>query len=402
MAQTVIWNNVWLRIPVLLLLVVAALNAHAAQSNPAHTPHLLLTAQLLRRLQRDRDRQTPRWVNFDNRVESTPDSSERGFELALYYAVTNDQTRGREAVDWALLHPCSARQVALILDWCWNLFSEDERRKLTGETCAASSSNPAQAARDAYFWAISRGSDANTEQWSSVLSWLEAGNLDGQTLYAACEYIMAVRANEHEDLRQQARAFFSVLPAEFLLRLSADEIAHPGWMTHLAAFALVAVDPNLEGSQYLQSWAMEDSQTLLAGPGVAYEFLWANPYLPGLGYQNLETWVYDPNGRLFARTSWDADACRIALSAGAAHAENCRSGWDQTPQKFGHLALIPVTAACAEVTQRAQNETVILWRLNPQEALSYRENNKNESIHADLAGILRLNRDIQGKICRSR
>ena len=35
------------------------------------------------------------------------------------------------------------------------------------------------------------------------------------------------------------------------------------------------------------------------GPGVAYEFFWADPYLPGVGYQNLDPWVYDrPGGSL--------------------------------------------------------------------------------------------------------
>ena len=31
---------------------------------------------------------------------------------------------------------------------------------------------------------------------------------------------------------------------------------------------------------------MEDPKMATDGPGVAYEFLWANPYLPGLGYHN--------------------------------------------------------------------------------------------------------------------
>jgi hypothetical protein len=30
-----------------------------------------------------------------------PESSERGFELALYYAVTRDEARGKEAIQWA-------------------------------------------------------------------------------------------------------------------------------------------------------------------------------------------------------------------------------------------------------------------------------------------------------------
>ena len=55
----------------------------------------LLTAQQLKRLGRDRERKTERWSNFQHRIDSAPDSPERGFELALYYAVTHDDQAGR-------------------------------------------------------------------------------------------------------------------------------------------------------------------------------------------------------------------------------------------------------------------------------------------------------------------
>ena len=44
----------------------------------------------------DRQRQTPRWINFADRIENEPKSPERGFELALFYAVTGDESKGRE------------------------------------------------------------------------------------------------------------------------------------------------------------------------------------------------------------------------------------------------------------------------------------------------------------------
>ncbi|MBV9610925.1 MAG: hypothetical protein JO091_00560, partial [Acidobacteriaceae bacterium] len=260
MVETVLWNNVWLRTNVLALCVLVVSGLGAADDVLRHTPQLLLTAQRLRRLQRDRERQTARWINFENRVKGVPDSSERGFELALYYAVTGDEGRGKEAMEWGTAHPCSRRQVALILDWTGDLATAEERRKLSGAVCDHGTANPIEAARDDYFAAIARQNDAETNQWPSVLAWLEAGNLDGRTLYAACEYLLAARANEHADLREEARAFFAGLPAELLLSRSDNEIAHPDWMTHAAALALVAVDPNLEGSQYVQSWAMEDAQ----------------------------------------------------------------------------------------------------------------------------------------------
>ena len=39
-------------------------------------------------------RKTERWTNFQHRINSAPDSPERGFELALYYAVTHDDQAG--------------------------------------------------------------------------------------------------------------------------------------------------------------------------------------------------------------------------------------------------------------------------------------------------------------------
>src|SRR5580658_1872025 len=48
-------------------------------------PRLLLSASHLRRLERDRERQTGRWITLSQRVAAAADSPERGFELALVY-----------------------------------------------------------------------------------------------------------------------------------------------------------------------------------------------------------------------------------------------------------------------------------------------------------------------------
>ena len=96
---------------------------------------LLLTPKLLRRLQRDRQRQTVRWQNFEQRVETVPDSPERGFELALYYAITHDQQRGREAVQWAVAHPCERRQLDLALDWVGNEIPQEDQVRLKQAHC---------------------------------------------------------------------------------------------------------------------------------------------------------------------------------------------------------------------------------------------------------------------------
>jgi hypothetical protein len=354
---------------VLLSTVSAA--AHA-QDAP-----LLLTPQHLKRLQRDRQRQTVRWLNFETRVQSLPDSPQRGFELALYYAVTRDESRGREAIAWALTHPCDSRQTPQILDWTGDLISESERAKipacrpaLTPETLLASLQN---------------GAFRNP-----------------QTLYTACEYVMTVRASQHTDLRESAPHFFSQLPVQFLLSLKPAQIDHPDWMTHIAALALVALDPNLEASQFLQAWAIEDRQMLRDGPGVAYEFLWADPYLPGVGYQNLDPWTYDAAGHLFARTNWDINACWIAISPHGVEEQNCPPDWRDQPTRFGRLTLLPMTNRCEDLPAFEPNRSLLLWRLAPGQSVTFRDGKQQRSAQADPAGLLSISPTAQGKVCAAR
>jgi hypothetical protein len=73
--------------------------------------------------------------------------------------------------------------------------------------------------------------------------------------------------------------------------------------------ALVAYDTNAMESQYLQGWLMQDRFTMRGDFGSVYEFLWANPYQPGLSYALLPLVFHNPsNGHVFARTSWEEDA----------------------------------------------------------------------------------------------
>lgn len=344
-----------------------------------HVPKLVLNAQRLHRLQLDRQRQTVRWLNFEARIESATNSPERGFELALYYAVTHDQQRGREAIAWALTHRCDARQFAWILEWCDALMSSEERQKLQTAEC------------------ISVPVDAK-----DLVRPLENGGfMDARALYADCEELIALRANGGDDLRESAAHFFSRLPIEFLLSLKPEQVERPDWMTHVAALALVAVDPNLEGSQYLQGWAIEDRQTIRDGPGVAYEFLWADPYLPGVGYQNLEPWIYE-GGHLFARANWEPGACWIAISSRGIEEENCPPGWRDKPVLFGRLLLIPMTARCIELPALPQNGSAILWRLDPGETIAYRDAKRPRSASADSTGMVQVSAEIAGKVCTAR
>jgi hypothetical protein len=173
-------------------------------------------------------------------------------------------------------------------------------------------------------------------------------------------------------------------------------------MAHAAALALVTLDPNLPASQYLQGWAMERRQMVRTGPGVAYEFLWADPYLPGIGYQNLDPWVYDPHGRLFARKSWGANSCWIGISAKGVQEQNCPAGWRGKPASFGPLMLIPMAPKCDTVTPALKGHAAILWNLPPGQEVRFKVNGKRRTARGDSAGFWRVANDASGKVCLSR
>jgi hypothetical protein len=385
---------------VLLFLLAPAVLAMADDAR--HTPQLLLNAQRIRRLKRDRERNTARWVNFENRIKTAPDSPERGFELALYYAITGDETKGREAIAWALSHQ-SVRQAALILDWCAPLVSADETKKLSGCPGPPADKTHFVAARDCTFQQIASRAELTlpTDEFlREQFAWLmDDGFKNSSELYALFEWIYAVRADKRIDLRESAAHFFSSLPVELLLSAKPRELNSPDWMKHAAALALVAIDPNLPGSQFLQSWALEDGQTLREGPGVAYELLWADPYLPGVGYQNMESWVYDDQGRLYARSGWDLDSCWIEISAQGPKQENCPPQWQLETATFGHLTLIPMTGRCTEIPRVANNESVMVWKLKPGQKMIHGKGKDQRTSEADSAGIWRPGANVEGKVC---
>jgi hypothetical protein len=86
-----------------------------------------------------------------------------------------------------------------------------------------------------------------------------------------------------------------------------------------AELAFVGYDANLRSSQFLQGWLMHDQFSLRGTLGAPYEYLWANPYLPGLAYFHMPLFVHDErSGELYIRSSWDDDAKWLGYRAGKA------------------------------------------------------------------------------------
>jgi hypothetical protein len=80
-------------------------------------------------------------------------------------------------------------------------------------------------------------------------------------------------------------------------------------MSRVAELAMVAYDTNAPESQVLQGWLMHDNFLLRGLLGSVYEFLWANPYQPGLSYYHVPLLFHDDLfGRLFIRSSWEENA----------------------------------------------------------------------------------------------
>src|SRR5215472_4821662 len=90
-------------------------------------PRLFLRPARLRLLQRERERTTAPWQQFDSYVSGDAPMPESAFAQALYYQVSGNVPAGRKAVAWALDPPAGQpqdlRQLALIFDWCQKLLN---------------------------------------------------------------------------------------------------------------------------------------------------------------------------------------------------------------------------------------------------------------------------------------
>ena len=139
-----------------------------------------------------------------------------------------------------------------------------------------------------------------------------------------------------------------------------------------AELAMVAYDPNAAEIQFLQGWLMQDRFQLRSALGSPYEFLWANPYQPGLSYFQMPLVFHNAaNGRLFARTSWDEDATWIGYFEGNlqlfrdGEVQTLKSGAVAEPMRVG--GTVVMSAASRDQTRfRANAEGIFVLGLTPR------------------------------------
>jgi hypothetical protein len=315
-------------------------------------PRLFLRPQRLKLLQREKERRSLRWQQFELLMAGHAPMPEAGFAHALYYRAGQDQDSGRRAVTWALgpgtdlRSTTDLRQLALVFDWCQDLLSPAQSKalaaKLTKGIEQSRRDRSVSAASSRMLAAIAladhipdipvRELEEGIQKWwrGEIAPALRAGRdaVPRGNLYPLYEMLHAVRDNLQIDLRENAPAFFKTLPIYDLVsyypatypapegeyRIPADKDSGEPDLRHAmlaraAELAMVPYDINAPESQILQGWLMHDNFIMRGTFGITYEFLWANPYHPGLSYYLAPLVFHDEQfGRLFVRSSWDESA----------------------------------------------------------------------------------------------
>jgi len=318
-------------------------------------PRLFLNAQRLRLLKRERDRDSMRWRQFALLVQAAAQLPEPGFAYALYYSVTGDTEIGKRAVEWAVGPGADLRQLALVYDWCQPVLAAAQSRALAAKINRLVAQRPAatvEARRDRVLAVLATADGPNHSEEAALretaVDWWKAQLapklLDGRVtlahhqLFALLEILHAIRDNLKIELRESAPGYFKELPKYQVLGNYPAPLAAPeneyripaykgagqpnldhAALARAAGLSMVAYDNNALENQYLQGWLIQDRFMLQGTFGAPYEFLWANPYQPGLSYFQLPILYHDQHsGALFLRSNWEDDAVWFGLYEGEA------------------------------------------------------------------------------------
>lgn len=419
-------------------MLVPAANGQNADDADFHVyrdpPRLLLTPQRLRLLQRERERQSPRWEQFDALISSGAPMAEPGFAYALDYQVTRQSAAAQKAVDWALGDATDLRQLALVFDWCAPALTPAESDRLAAKiekALGSSSAAPDVRGQSARVLAAIALADRLPDQGDAVLGqivqkwWraqivpqLAAGGepLPREQRYFLYEMLHALRDNVKVDLRESAPGYFKQLPVAHLtghypapFAGTENEFLIPAYlhdgnpdpadaaMSRAAGLAMVAYDTNALESQLLQGWLMRDRFIMRGSLGAVYEFLWANPYQPGLNYDQVPLVFHEPDtGEVFARTSWDEDATWIGYFDGRlqlfqnGRLQTLRSGAAVQPVQVG-TATITSAAARDAAKFRLSNQTLFVLGLAPRSEYAVEiDDQELEFLDTDAGGTLQV------------
>ncbi len=398
-------------------------------------PRLLLRPSRLRLLRRERERTSMRWQQFDALLQGNAPMPEPGLAYALYHQVSGDAAAGRRAVEWALGPAADLRQRALVFDWCQDVLTEPQRRELTarliGGIAQPPRDNSVATARGRAFAAIAlfdhvpdgpqRELERLVRTWwrSDIVKNLKAGKavLKRDDAYPLYELLHVIRDNTNLDLRESDGQFFKEYPIEHLLshypaaypgpeteyRIGAQsKIAEPDLqaasLSRAAELAMVAFDTNGAESQVLQGWLMHDRFILKSTFGTPYEFLWANPYQPGLSYYHVPLVYYNPDfGALYIRSTWDETARWFGFFDGTMQLFEDGKLGPVGPQQMGAPLTLTEAVVCFGQTGRQfrlkldEEQGVFVLGLHPNSAYEVEiDDEELFELETDRGGILAL------------
>ena len=329
---------------ILALPAVAALRAQNDEDFQVYTEHprLFLPARRLRLLQRERERTSVRWQQFETLVAGKVEMPEPGLAWGLYGLLAKNEEFTGKAIGWAL-KATDVRQVALVYDWAQASLKESDSIALKAKLAKLLASPPTSrripTMRDRAFAAVILGGEAGKRELEAIVkNWwrseiapaLKAGKFryTREESHALFELLHAVRDNTNIDLREDAAKYFKELPAYHILSYYPATFPAPeneyripfyegngepdlriAALSRATDLAMVAFDTNAQETQFVQGWLIHDRFLMRGAFGIPYELLWANPYQPGLSYYHLPLAMHQSTaGRLVLRSSWEDDA----------------------------------------------------------------------------------------------
>jgi hypothetical protein len=381
--------------PLFLLLLITGPILHAQAADEPVTvstehPRLFLRPARLRLLKRERQRASPRWQQFEALIAGNAPMPERSFAQALYYQVSGSKESGQQAIASALATGADLRQQALVFDWCQDLLTEAQRRDLTARLekgiAAPAPDDSIATVRSRVLAAIAlfdhvpqtpqREFERAVRTWwdGKLIPALKGGRdvVARDDAYPLLELLHAVRDNANVELRESFPRYFKDFPIEHLLTYYPAVYPGPDGEYYIGAerqlgepdlrlaalsraseLAMVAYDANAQETQVLQGWLMHDRFMLRGTFGAPYEFLWANPYQPGLSYYLAPLVYYNPDfGTLVVRSSWDDSARWFGYFDGAMQLFEDGHASTVKPQSAGEPIGMEQAVICLAQTAR--------------------------------------------------
>jgi hypothetical protein len=395
-------------------------------------PRLLLPQRRVSLLRKESQRQSLRWVQFHTLVGGKVTFPEPGFALALYHVAADSDTHGKQAVDWALGPGSDLRQLALVYDWCQRVLGPSAPNlaaKIRAALDKSAQATDVATVRSRVLAAFAISGDhpevavavikSVVERWwkQRVLEALQQGRLPfapGEHA-ALFELLHVLRDNLDIDLRETSAKFFTTLPIYHILAhypapfpAAENDYRIPLMAAHgepdlrqaalarAAGLSMVAYDNNSQEMQFVQGWLIQDRYLLRGTFGIPYEFLWANPYQPGLSFHYLPNIYHDPvTGRLIIRSTWEDDAVWYYQAGGVTQMfqggeiTNIRPGAISEPVVMGNTVLMPAALSSKFAIQTDEPTTYYFIGLKPNTRYEMEvDDEETRELKSDLGGVL--------------